>query len=88
MCVIIGFVDAVLDQRPHTELLTEILTQPRAVVASVSGENLQLVRLPAGELLADLGVTPLSGRRAVQIKDHVCLCIDELRCFEVASLHR
>lgn len=55
--VIVGLVDAVLDQRSEVKILTEVLTQPRAVVAFVSSEDLQLVRLPAGELLADVGVT-------------------------------
>lgn len=55
--VIVGLVDAVLDQRSEVKILTEVLTQPRAVVAFVSSEDLQLVRLPTGELLADVGVT-------------------------------
>lgn len=66
--VIVGLVDAVLDQRSEVKVLTEVLTQPRAVIAFVSGEDLQLVRLPAGELLADVGVTSLSGGRTVQIE--------------------
>jgi hypothetical protein len=34
-------------------------------------------------LLADIGVTSLPGGCTVQIKDHISLCIDELRGFEV-----
>ena len=42
--------------------------------------------MPAGELLADIGVTPLSRGRAVQIEDDIHLCIDQFRRFEVLDL--
>jgi len=86
VCVIVGLVDAVLNQRTDFEFFSEVLTEPRTVVAPVSGEDLQLARVPAGELLADIGVTPLSRGRAVQIEDDIHLCIDQFRRFEVLDL--
>ena len=81
--VIVGLVDAVLNQRTDLEIFSEVFTEPCTVKSPVSGEDLQLARVPAGELLADIGVTSLPRSRAVQIKDNVCLCIDEFRGFEI-----
>ncbi len=81
--VIVGLVDAVLNQRTDPELFSEVLTEPCTVKSSIGGEDLQLARVPAGKLLADIGVTPFPSGRAVQVKDSVRLCIDEFRGFEI-----
>ena len=79
--VIIGLVDAVLDERSNTEI-AEVFTEPVAVVALVSGEDSQLARVSAGELLTDFRITSGSGGRAVHIENHLCICVDEFRRFE------
>ncbi|EMA13311.1 hypothetical protein C442_21011 [Haloarcula amylolytica JCM 13557] len=79
--VIVGLVDAVFNQRTDLEIFSEVFTEPCTVKPLVSGEDLQLARVPAGELL--LGVTSFPRGRTVQIKDSVCLCIDEFRSFEI-----
>lgn len=81
--VVVGLVDAVLNQRADLEIFSEVFTEPCTVKPPVSGKDLQLARVPAGELLADISVTSLSRGRAVQIKDNVRLRIDEFRSFEV-----
>ena len=43
--VVVGLVDAVLNQRTDLEVFTEVLTEPCTVKAPVSGENLQLARV-------------------------------------------
>ena len=45
VCVIIGLVDAVLNQRTDIEFFLEVLTEPRTVIAPVRSENLQLARV-------------------------------------------
>ena len=52
------------------------------VVALASGEDSQLARVPAGELLTHLGVAALPGRCAVQIEDRLRVRIDEFRRFK------
>jgi len=43
--VIIGLVDAVLNQRTDLEVFPEVLAEPCTVKAPVSGEDLQLARV-------------------------------------------
>jgi hypothetical protein len=81
MRVIVGFVDAVLDQRPDVEA-SEIFTKPVAVIPLIGGKREQLARIAPGELQTHFGVTALSGSCAVYIEDRLRLCIDELRRFD------
>ena len=43
--VIVGFVDAVLDQWGDGEIFSEVFAQPRAVIALIGDESLQLARV-------------------------------------------
>jgi hypothetical protein len=70
-----------LDERADAHR-PEVLAQPVAVVALVGGQNPQLARVSAGELLTDRGITSFPGRRAVNVEDRLALSIDERRRFE------
>ena len=79
--VVVRCEDSVLDERANPEL-TQPLAESLLVVALVSSESPQIARVSAGDLLAEIGVTPFQRRRTVYVEDGLRFCIDEFRDFE------
>jgi len=65
--VVVRCEDSVLDERANPEL-TQPLAESLLVVALVSSESLQIARRNAGDLLAEIGVTPFQRRRTVYVE--------------------
>ncbi len=79
--VIVGFVDAVLDQWTDAEIFSEVIAQPHAVIALVGGENLQLARMPAGELVELPSSTTLQMSASLPLLWWLCSANQGLRSY-------
>jgi len=66
-----------LDEWSNPEL-TQPLVERVLVVALVRSEGAQIARVPAGDLLAEVGVASFQRHRAVQIEDRLALRIDAI----------
>jgi hypothetical protein len=73
--VVVRSEDAMLDQGSNPEF-TQCVAERLLIVALVSGQRPQLARVPAGELLTEVGVAPFTSRRAVNVKDRLRRCIN------------
>jgi hypothetical protein len=81
MGVVVRCADAVLDERANLEL-PQPLAESGLVVPLVRSESPQIARIPAGDLLAEVGVTSFECGRTVYVEDSLGFCIDEFRDFE------
>jgi len=66
--VIVRSEDAMLDQWANVEV-TQHGAERFLVVALVCGESEQIARVPAGDLLTEVGITSFSGGRAMHVKE-------------------
>ena len=72
--------DAMFDQRANA-VVTEFIAEGFRIVATISGETLQVVRRNTGDLRADLRIVFLRGRR-VNVGDVQRFDIHECRDFQ------
>ena len=66
------------DEQANTEV-TKGFAEQLLVVSPVGGMRPEVARIPAGDLLGDVSVTPLPSRQAAYVKNGLRVSIDEIR---------
>ena len=73
-----------LNQRPYS-VFADIFPDLHPIISLVSSEAVQVARVPAGDLPAELSVVTFLGR-TVKVANRLGFCIDQSRRFQRLNL--